>query len=206
MITPTNSPRFLIIQTAFIGDVILATAMLEQLHEAYPHAALDILVRKGNEGLLANHPFLNEVLIWHKKGTVVNFKYKDLWRLLKMIRPRQYDAVLNLQRFGTMGLLTMLSEAKITIGFDKSPFARFFTHRLEHRFEPGMHEVDRNASFLSVLGTEQAVGTEHAPGLNFTRRLSIMRPSAPTRTSLMFVWHPCRSGLRSSTRPNAGWN
>jgi heptosyltransferase-2 len=153
MITATNPPRFLIIQTAFIGDVILATAMLEQLHEAYPNAILDILVRKGNEGLLANHPFLNEVLIWHKKGAGGAFaKYKDLWRLLKIIRPRHYDVVLNLQRFGTMGLLTALSEAKSTIGFDKNPFARFFTHQVEHRFEPGVHEVDRNAGLLKALG------------------------------------------------------
>lgn len=148
MITATNPPRFLIIQTAFIGDVILATAMLEQLHEAYPNATLDILVRKGNEGLLANHPFLNEVLIWHKKDA----KYKDVWRLLNLIRPRRYTAVFNLQRFGTMGLLTALSGATAIVGFDKNPFARFFTHRVEHRFEPGVHEVDRNEGLLRAMG------------------------------------------------------
>ena len=148
MITATNPPRFLIIQTAFIGDVILATALLEQLHLAYPDAVLDVLVRKGNEGLLVNHPFLNEVLIWHKKET----KYRDLVRLLRTIRTRTYDAVLNLQRYGTMGLLTALSGAKTTVGFNKNPFSRLFTHRVEHRFEPGVHEVDRNAGLLRALG------------------------------------------------------
>lgn len=147
MITATNSPRFLIIQTAFIGDVILSTALLEQLHQAWPNAILDVLVRQGNEGLLANHPFLNEVLIWHKQGT----KYRDLWRLLRIIRARRYDAVFNLQRYGTMGLLTTLSEAKATVGFDKNPFSRFFTHRVEHRFEPGIHEIDRNRALLNAL-------------------------------------------------------
>ncbi|WP_020601799.1 glycosyltransferase family 9 protein [Spirosoma spitsbergense] len=147
MITATNPPRFLLIQTAFIGDVILATALLEQLHQAYPDALLDILVRKGNEGLLVNHPFLNEVLIWRKKEA----KYRDLWRLLQTVRSRRYDGVLNLQRYGTMGMLTALSGAKVTVGFDKNPFSRFFTHQVVHRFEPGVHEVDRNAEMLSVL-------------------------------------------------------
>ncbi|GAB3948872.1 glycosyltransferase family 9 protein [Spirosoma harenae] len=152
MITPTNRPRFLIVQTAFIGDVILATALVEQVHRVYPEAVLDILVRKGNEGLLANHPFLNEVLIWHKKGSGGAFaKYRDLWRLLRIVRSRKYDAVLNLQRFGTMGLLTALSEAAVTIGFTKNPFSRFFTAQVEHRFEPGLHEVDRNAGILNAL-------------------------------------------------------
>ncbi|UFH53916.1 glycosyltransferase family 9 protein [Spirosoma sp. KNUC1025] len=147
MITATNSPRFLIIQTAFIGDVILATALIDQLHTAYPNAVLDVLVRKGNEGLLANHPFLNDVLIWHKKGT----KYRDLWRLLRIVRARKYDAVLNLQRYSTMGLLTTLSGATFTVGFDKNPLARFFTYQVEHRFETGIHEVDRNTKLLTVL-------------------------------------------------------
>ena len=59
--------KFLIIQTAFIGDVILATVLIEKLHENFPDAQIDFLLRKGNEGLLANHPYLNEILIWNKK-------------------------------------------------------------------------------------------------------------------------------------------
>lgn len=161
MITATKSPRFLIIQTAFIGDVILATALLEQLHRLYPDARLDMLVRKGNEGLLVNHPFLNEVLIWHKQGT----KYRDLARLLPIIRSRNYDAVLNLQRYGTMGLLTALSGAKRTVGFNKNPFSRFFTHRVEHRFEPGVHEVDRNTGLLKALGINEPTDGSVRPKL-----------------------------------------
>ena len=51
--------RFLIIQTAFIGDVILASALLEQLHDHYPKATIDLLIRAGNESLFAGHPFVN---------------------------------------------------------------------------------------------------------------------------------------------------
>ena len=167
MITPSTSPRFLIIQTAFIGDVILSTALLEQLHAARPDAVLDILVRKGNESLLANHPFLNEVLVWHKKET----KYRDLWRLLRTIRARKYDAILNLQRYGTMGILTALSEAKATVGFDKNPFSRFFTHQVEYRFEVGVHEVDRNTGLLKALGIP-----EQFPSQQLTRQALVRQP------------------------------
>ncbi len=199
MITATNPPRFLIIQTAFIGDVILATALLEQLHLAFPDAVLDVLVRKGNEGLLANHPFLNEVLIWHKKET----KYRDLWRLLRTIRARKYDAVLNLQRYGTMGLLTALSGAKTTVGFDKNPFSRLFTHQVEHRFEPGVHEVDRNTGFAASTGN-RANSYLMECGPNCTRHRQIMKLSKPIRASRMYAWHLCRSGLPNNIRLNAG--
>ncbi|GAB3316302.1 glycosyltransferase family 9 protein [Larkinella ripae] len=141
-----NHPqRFLIIQTAFIGDVILATSLVEKLHSHFPDANIDFLLRKGNEGLLKNHPHLNEVLIWDKK----NGKYRDLLRLLRLIRPRRYDKIINLQRFGATGLLTALSQATETAGFSKNPFSRFFTHRVEHRIAPDIHETDRNTELVS---------------------------------------------------------
>ena len=151
MITATNPPRFLIIQTAFIGDVILTTALIEQLHAALPDVLLDVLVRRGNESLLAGHPFLNEILIWNKKGGILA-KYRDMWRILTLVRIRQYDVILNIQRFGATGLLTALSKAKRTIGFTKNPFSRFFTHRADHHYAPDIHEVDRNAGLLHPLG------------------------------------------------------
>lgn len=147
MITTSPPARFLIIQTAFIGDVILATALLEQLHAYFPNARLDFMVRKGNESLLAGHPFVNELLIWQKKKA----KYQNLLRLIRTVRTRRYEVVINLQRYGATGLLTALSGARQTAGFDKNPLARFYTHRAIHRLEPGVHEVDRNASLIAFL-------------------------------------------------------
>ncbi len=157
MITTSPPTRFLIIQTAFIGDVILATALLEQVHSRFPDAQLDVLVRRGNESLLAKHPFLNQVLIWDKKGGGLFGKYRSLYRLLKAIRQHPYDVIINLQRFGATGLLTALSGATATLGFAKNPFARFYTYKADHRLEPGVHEVDRNAALLNWL--------PHPPGL-----------------------------------------
>lgn len=147
------SGRFLVIQTAFIGDVILATALLESLHSHYPTAQIDMLVRRGNESLLAHHPFLNQLLVWDKKGAGGALaKYNSLWRLGQQIRQTSYDVVINLQRFGATGLLTALSGATTTIGFDKNPFSRLFTYRVSHQFGPDIHEVDRNAGLLRPLG------------------------------------------------------
>jgi len=54
--------KILVIQTAFIGDVILATALLEKVHHYFPKAQIDFLLRKGNESLFQNHPFINQLL------------------------------------------------------------------------------------------------------------------------------------------------
>jgi heptosyltransferase-2 len=59
--------RILIIQTAFLGDVILITPMLRELKNAIPNAEIDVLVRKGNESLLGNNPHLSKLFVWDKK-------------------------------------------------------------------------------------------------------------------------------------------
>jgi len=100
--------KILIIQTAFIGDVILATPIIEKLHQQFPDAKLDFLLRKGNEALLKNHPFLHEVLIWNKKQN----KTKNLFSTLQKIRHNKYDFVINCQRFFSTGILTAFSNGK----------------------------------------------------------------------------------------------
>ncbi len=141
--------KILVIQTAFIGDVVLSTALLESLHKEYPDITLDILVRKGNEALFNNHPFINSVLIWNKKEK----KYKHWLQILQQIRNADYDVVINVQRYAATGLWTAFSNAKIKIGFDKNPFSFLFTHKIKHLAEQnGLHEIQKNHELLSAIG------------------------------------------------------
>jgi len=140
------SSSFLIIQTAFIGDVILATGIVEKLREQFPDSAIDFLVRKGNEGVLQAHPHLRTLYVWDKKGG----KYRNLWKILKHIRQQRYDYVINLQRYATTGWLTVLSGGNTTIGFDKNPLSRLFRRSVPHVFD-GTHETERNHALIRHL-------------------------------------------------------
>ena len=134
----------LLIQTAFIGDVILATALVEYLAQHEPYAPLDVLVRRGNEGLLVGNPHIRRVLIWDKKSR----KYPNLLRLLRQIRQEDYYQVVTLQRFASTGFLTAFSGAPRRAGFAENPFSRFFTRRVPHVIGDGTHEVARNLALV----------------------------------------------------------
>ena len=145
MPTASAPPATLLIQTAFIGDVILMTALLEYLHQTAPATPVDVLVRRGNEGLLAGHPHVRRVLVWDKKHR----KYAALWDLLGQIRAAKYGCVVTLQRFASTGFLTAFSGAPERIGFAKNPLSRFFTRRVPHVIGDGTHEVERNLALLT---------------------------------------------------------
>jgi len=153
--------KILVIQTAFIGDVVLATALIESLHQQYPQAAIDVVVRKGNENLFNEHPFISELIVWDKK----NSKYLNWLSILKKIRAKKYELLINVQRFTATGLWTILSNATITIGFDKNPFSFLFTHKVKHDLailnqdvlvgeisKTEVHEINRNHKLIESLG------------------------------------------------------
>jgi len=157
--------RILVIQTAFIGDVVLATALLQNLHAAYPEATIDILVRAGAQELFIHHPYIHQVHVWDKKKN----KYQHLFQIIQTIRRIKYDVVINVQRYLATGIITVLSGAKKTIGFNKNPLSFLFSEVVAHQFGLGaghetiyqgatihatsIHETSRNHALLASLTT-----------------------------------------------------
>lgn len=141
--------KILMIQTAFIGDVVLSTAVLESLHQANAHTQIDVLVRNGNGKLFLQHPFIRNVFEWDKQ----EHKYKHWVNLLFEIRKNKYDCIINLQRFTATGLWTAFSGARVKIGFDKNPVSFLFTYKVKHEIgTKTLHEVERNHLLLAPLG------------------------------------------------------
>lgn len=143
-----KNEAILIIQTAFLGDVVLASSLAESLHKKFPNRPLDMLVKKGNESLFSGHPFIRKVLVLDKG----NGKWRNIFSQILNIRKNQYGLVFNLHRFGSSGLITALSGAKETRGFSKNPFSVFYTKRFSHQISANptlsVHEIQRN--FLLV--------------------------------------------------------
>jgi heptosyltransferase-2 len=146
-----DAPRqILVIQTAFIGDAILATAVLEKLHAHYPEAAIDFLVRKGNESLFVGHPFLRRVLVRDKALG----KLRSLRLVLKAVRAARYDTVVNLHRFASSGIIAAFSGGKHICGYAQNPFAWRYHHKVPHVIgtaPDSPHEIARNQSVIAHL-------------------------------------------------------
>ncbi len=138
--------RILFIQTSFLGDVILSTALVEKWNQFYPEDTIDVLIRKGNEGVFKDNPKVSELIIWDKTVD----KYSNLFRVLLTSRKKKYDKIFNLQRFASTGILTILSGAKEKIGFDKNPLSFFYTKKYAHEISVSsfIHETQRNQKLI----------------------------------------------------------
>jgi heptosyltransferase-2 len=161
--------KILVIQTAFPGDVILATGLIESLHNAFPQASLDVLVRKGNEVLFEEHPYLSEILILDKKKG----KLKAISAMASLVRKKEYDLLINLHRFGSSGFIAMYSGARRIVGFSKNPFSFAYTKRFPHALD-GRHETERNFLLIQDLKDVKYCKPKLYPSANHYKKVSAL--------------------------------
>lgn len=148
----STSKNILIIQTAFIGDTILASQFAFQVSQEFPGAQIHFFLRKGNEAVIQNLPFIHQTWIWDKRGG----KTKNLIRLIKELRKINFDIVFNLHRHFNSGLVTAMMNSPLKIGFKQNPLSFLYhkkvTHQIPHISSEGnhWHEVQRNLELLRM--------------------------------------------------------
>ncbi len=143
--------RILIIQTAYIGDVILSTALAEKLHQQYPQATVDYVVRKGVKSVLETAPYIDRIIEWDKSRG----KYSALSQVIRAVREHTYDLSVNLQRYASSGLISFLARAKEKRGYTKNPLSFHYSEKFGHTIGDGTHEVDRNHRIIASLTDAQ---------------------------------------------------
>ncbi len=126
---------------------MLVTSILEKLHAFHPDAAIDLVVRKGNEGLFTGHPFLRKLHVWDKRQG----KTRALFSLIGDLRKTDHDHIINAQRFFSTGLMTVLARGTETVGYDKNPLSFLFTRKVPHVIGDGRHEVERLNELIAHL-------------------------------------------------------
>lgn len=176
--------NILVIQTAFLGDVILATSVVVKLHASFPNARIDFLLRKGNEEVLVGHPSIDKVLVLDRKN-----KLSSLLSLINQVRKSRYDTVINLHRFGSSGLICGLSGAKIRIGFDKNPFSFLCTKTVKHRIGDGTHEVERNHELIKELTDNQYSKPKLYPSDEDIQKMAVYKTDAYICIAPASIWN-----------------
>jgi len=127
----------LVIQTSFLGDVILTTPLIAELARRGP---VDVLLTPGGAAALANNPHIRTVIPYDKRGTYGSAQ--GLWQTVKEIRSRRpYEAAYLAQGSFRSGLLAMMTGAKQRIGFMSSTGRALYTQQVPYR--PDWHHSRR---------------------------------------------------------------
>jgi len=126
----------LVIQTAFLGDVILTTPLLRLLAQRGP---VDVVTTPAAAPLLARNPAVRETIVFDKRGSARGLR--GLARLARALRERRHATAYLAQASMRSGALALLARIPERVGFVAASGRRFYTRRVPYRDD--LHHAER---------------------------------------------------------------
>ncbi|MFZ4590442.1 MAG: glycosyltransferase family 9 protein [Ignavibacteria bacterium] len=102
--------KILVIKFGGIGDVLMSTPVLPNLREYFPNAHIDYLTLIKNRDVLMDNHYIDRVLTF-------DARIDKSWDLLRHIRDKGYNLVVDLFGNPRTALLTYVTGAKYRVGF-----------------------------------------------------------------------------------------
>ena len=139
--------RVLVVQPAFLGDVVFTSALVDALAERF--AEVDVCVTpRGHDAALAM-PRAARVHVFDKRGE--DKGPSGLWRTARRLREQRYDAAALPHRSPRSALLTWLAGIPRRVGFRGAPGSPLYTERVA---EPAGSFVAREGALARAFGAE----------------------------------------------------
>lgn len=143
--------RVLVIKWSALGDVVTASALMEDIARALPHAEIHLNTQPNCSGLFAHDPRFSEVWAIDVRSKTRRWANSLAW--LKKVRAGHYDLVVDLQRSDhSRFLLTLLwlagSAPRIRVG---NRGGLPYTHQPVLR-DPRAHAFPMMQSVLQAIG------------------------------------------------------
>lgn len=139
--------RICVIKARAIGDVVMTTPSLRSLRAAFPDAHITMFVREFCADVVRHLPYLDNIFVYEKAGNHGGLAGR--LRLIRELRSRKFDLVVNFHDDFQTVLFAFLSGAEIRLGF-KNKWDFLLTHKLTCPEE--LHIVDRHLALLELIG------------------------------------------------------
>ncbi|MFB9983438.1 glycosyltransferase family 9 protein [Mesorhizobium kowhaii] len=118
--SPAPLRSILVIQTKYIGDIVLASALAENLRLEFPDARLVFLCEARLASFVIAHGIASEVVTFrraHLRGTIPQ-RGKELYAMVRALRRFRFDLTIDLSDSKTSRMLTGLVNAKTRVGYN----------------------------------------------------------------------------------------
>ncbi|MCC6933856.1 MAG: lipopolysaccharide heptosyltransferase II [Deltaproteobacteria bacterium] len=155
------SVKILLVQTAFIGDCILATPLVSALKAIYSDSSLSILTTPVAKEFFVSNPQVEEVLTYDKRGSQSGIR--GLLSVARILQDKKFDLVFSLHKSWRTAVLLYLARIPLRYGF-KEAAASFLYSKTASR-KGISHEVLRNMALLKTIGRK---AEEFSCGLSLT--------------------------------------
>jgi heptosyltransferase-2 len=162
-----------VVQTSFLGDVVLTTPLVSALRRRLAPRRLAVLVRPEAAPLLEGHPDVDAVLIDDKRGH--DRGVRGLARVARRVARERFDVAVSPHRSLRTALLLAAAGVPRRVGFRQARGAFLYHTRVPR--DRRRHDVERNLALVEAFGAGPADGPLHVPvSLDAAARASALLP------------------------------
>jgi heptosyltransferase-2 len=147
-----DKEKILVIQTAFLGDLILSTTLFKKIKQKHPESHITLLVNKGTEQILSNNPNIDFIVPVDKKQTFKN--PLQFIRFLYELKKENFSICYSPHFSHRSSLISFFSGSKIRIGYKESGFGFLHTKTYPRPLR-GVHEVQKLLQLVDCVGLER---------------------------------------------------
>ena len=143
-----DRPASVVIQTSFLGDVVLTTPLIASLAERGP---VDVVTTPAGAALLAHHPAVRRLISYDKRGSARGIR--GLHRTARSIAhdgPNPPEVAYLAQGSLRSATLAFLAGIKVRVGFGSSAGRRLYSRRIA--YHPEWHHAERLWSLAAAEG------------------------------------------------------
>ena len=118
-ISPTALRSILILQTKFIGDIVLASTLSKNLQLQYPGVRIVFLCEARFAGFLTAHGMASEVVPFSRakmRGTPLE-RGRELFSVVRALRRHRFDMTIDITDSKTSRLISELVKAPVRMGY-----------------------------------------------------------------------------------------
>src|SRR5258705_9881527 len=161
-VPPPSPQRILVAVGGHLGDAVLATSALRDLHTAFPRCELGVVTGSWNRGVLARHPRVRHFhTVDHWKTSRSHEPLLARWLTTRRtralaaaeIRKVGYDAAIDLSPYyPNAARLLWSADIPVRIGYVSGGDGPLYTRRLPWR--PGRHITEDHRLLVAQLAPE----------------------------------------------------
>jgi heptosyltransferase-2 len=175
--------RYAVVQTAFLGDVILTVPLLGLLRDDPRVTEVAVVASPPGVGFLEEQDVVERVICYEKRGS--DSGLAGLVRVVRDVRAFRADVALVPHRSFRSALIAAAAGIPVRVGFDVSGGRFLLTER--RPYSAGTHEVERLASLFRSEGGRVPFRLRVPEGgrAELARRLAARSESLPGRYVLV---------------------
>ena len=149
MIT-ANWDNVLVLQTSFLGDLVLTLPLITEIRRRFPVKKLSLMCTPLGNELLQGQPAIDQIIVDDKKKQ--HRGWRGLHNQVALLRKKQFTIALTPHKSARTAYLLYRANIPQRIGFRQSK-AWFLFDKCAER-DPSRHDVERNLSVLTPFGVK----------------------------------------------------